>query len=163
IALAVRTLPSHRQRVARLWGTAAAVALRLLCIAVVSVLVTVPLLQLVAGLALIWIAVRLVRPGAGETHHVHPGAALREASWIILLADVTMSVDNVLAVAAAAHGDLLLAVVGVGLSLPLVVWGSGLLSRLMIRHPWIIWIGGGVLGYVAGELIMDDPIVRRWL
>src|SRR5215470_10490416 len=129
IALAVRTLPAHRQRVARLWGTAAAVALRLLCIAVVSVLVSIPLLQLVAGLVLVWIAVRLVRPGAGAADHVRQGTSLREAIWIILLADVTMSVDNVLAVAAAAHGDVLLAVVGVGLSLPLVVWGSGLLSR----------------------------------
>jgi len=88
---------------------------------------------------------------------------LREAIWIIVLADVTMSLDNVLAVAAAAHGDLVLVLFGIGLSLPIVVWGSGILSRLMSRHVWIIWVGGGILGYVAGEMITDDPVFRGWL
>jgi predicted tellurium resistance membrane protein TerC len=79
------------------------------------------------------------------------------------VADVTMSLDNVLAVAAAARGDLVLVLFGILLSLPLVVWGSGLLSRLMTRHVWIVWLGGGILGYVAGEMIIDDPVVRGWL
>jgi predicted tellurium resistance membrane protein TerC len=74
-----------------------------------------------------------------------------------------MSLDNVLAVAGAAGGDLILVVFGIVLSLPLVVWGSGLLSRLMARHQWIVWLGGGVLGYVAGEMISDDVVVQRWL
>src|SRR5438874_737283 len=101
------------------------------------------------GLA-IAIALRLVRQNAEIAGHVRQGATLREAIWIIIIADAAMSLDNVLAVAAAAHGDLLLVVVGIGLSLPLVVWGSALLAWLMNRLTWIIWLGGGVLGYFAG-------------
>ena len=74
-----------------------------------------------------------------------------------------MSLDNVLGVAAAAKGDMVLVVFGIALSLPIVVWGSGLLARLMARHVWIVWIGGGVLGFVAGEMMANDPIVERWL
>ena len=91
------------------------------------------------------------------------GTSLREAIWIIIVADVTMSLDNVLAVAAAAHGDLLLVVFGIALSLPLVVWGSGYPVPPHGALRWIIWIGGGVLGYVAGEMMTDDPVVRGWL
>jgi YjbE family integral membrane protein len=163
IALAVRSLPARQQLLGRLWGTAAAVALRLAFIAIVSALLSIPLLQLAGGLLLLWIAVKLVRPGESAEAHVRGGTSLRGAIWIIVVADVTMSLDNVLAVAAAAHGDLLLVAFGIGLSLPLVVWGSGVLSRLMARHGWLIWAGGGVLGYVAGEMITDDPVVRRWL
>jgi YjbE family integral membrane protein len=163
IALAVRSLPAREQWLGRVWGTAAAVALRLLFIAIVSALLTIPLLQFVGGLLLLWIAVRLVRPGVGGEGPMRHGASLRQAVWIIVVADVTMSLDNVLAVAAAAHGDFLLVAVGIGLSLPIVVWGSGFLARLMAHHAWIIWIGGGVLGYVAGEMMTDDPLVRAWL
>jgi len=163
IALAVRSLPSREQWLGRVWGTAAAVGLRLAFIAIVSALLTVPLLRLAGGVLLLWIAVKLVRPGGHEEGEVRHGASLGQAIWIIVVADVTMSLDNVLAVAAAAHGDFLLVAFGIALSLPIVVWGSGFLARLMARHAWIIWIGGGVLGYVAGEMIMDDPIVRAWL
>ena len=115
------------------------------------------------GLLLLWIAIRLVRPGGSAEGHVRHGTSLRQAVWIIVVADVTMSLDNVLAVAAAAHGDMLLVSLGIALSLPIVVWGSGFLARLMTRHAWIIWVGGGILGYVAGEMITDDPLVRAWL
>jgi YjbE family integral membrane protein len=163
IALGVRSLPAREQRLGRVWGTAAAVGLRLLFIAVVSALLSIPLLRAVGGLLLLWIAIRLVRPGGEAEGHVRHGTSLREAIWIIVVADVTMSLDNVLAVAAAAHGDMLLVSFGIALSLPIVVWGSGFLARLMTRQPWIIWIGGGILGYVAGEMITDDPVVRGWL
>ena len=163
IALAVRSLPAREQWLGRAWGTAAAVTLRLLFIAIVSALLTIPLLQFVGGLLLLWIAVRLVRPGGAGEGEVPHGASLRQAVWIIVVADVTMSLDNVLAVAAAAHGDFFLVAVGIALSLPIVVWGSGFLARLMAHHAWIIWIGGGVLGYVAGEMMTDDPLVRAWL
>ncbi|HET8575821.1 MAG TPA: TerC family protein [Methylomirabilota bacterium] len=163
IALAVHRLPPRQQRLGRLWGTAAAVVLRLAFIALVSALLRIPLLQLAGGVVLLWIAVKLVRPGAAGEGQVRGGTSLAEAIWIIVVADVTMSLDNVLAVAAAARGDLLLVAIGIGLSLPLVVWGSGLLARLMARQVWIIWLGGGVLGYVAGEMMTDDPLVRRWL
>jgi YjbE family integral membrane protein len=163
IALAVRSLPAREQWLGRVWGTAAAVGLRLLFIAVVSALLSIPLLRAVGGLLLLWIAIRLVRPGGEAEGHVRHGTSLRQAIWIIVVADVTMSLDNVLAVAAAAHGDMLLVSLGIALSLPIVVWGSGFLARFMTRQPWIIWIGGGILGYVAGEMITDDPVVRGWL
>lgn len=163
IALAVRSLPAREQWLGRVWGTAAAVALRLLFIAIVSALLTIPLLRFAGGLLLLWIAVRLVRPGGTDEGEVRHGTSLRQAVWIIVVADVTMSLDNVLAVAAAAHGDFLLVTIGIALSLPIVVWGSGFLARLMAHHAWIIWIGGGVLGYVAGEMMTDDPLVRAWL
>src|SRR5262249_58858706 len=163
IALAVRGLPPRQQLLGRLWGTAGAVGLRVAFIAVVSYLLHIPLLQLLGGLALIWIAIRLVKPGSGEHGKTREGATLREAIWIIIVADVTMSLDNVLGVAAAAKGDLVLVVFGIALSLPLVVWGSGLLANLMSRHEWIVWLGGGLLGYVAGELMPADPAVQRWL
>ena len=163
IALAVRSLPAREQWLGRVWGTAAAVGLRLLFIAVVSALLSIPLLRAVGGLLLLWIAIRLVRPGGEAEGHLRRGTSLRQAIWIIVVADVTMSLDNVLAVAAAAHGDMLLVSLGIALSLPIVVWGSGFLARFMTRQPWIIWIGGGILGYVAGEMITDDPVVRGWL
>jgi predicted tellurium resistance membrane protein TerC len=98
--------------------------------------------------------------GADNARH---GGSLWEAIWIIIVADVTMSLDNVLAIAAASHGDLVLVMFGIGLSLPIVVWGAGLLAHLMNRFAWIVWLGGGVLGYVAGEMFMEDPIVKRRL
>src|SRR3989442_4898118 len=163
IALAVRTLPRRQQLLGRLWGTAGAVGLRVGLIAVATWLLQIPLLQLVGGLVLVWVAVKLVRQETGVEAHVRQGTTLREAIWIIIVADAVMSTDNVLAVAAAARGDLLLVFFGIGLSIPIVVLGSGLLARLMNRFGWIIWIGGGVLGYVAGEMATQDPVVRRWL
>ena len=163
IALAVRSLPAREQWLGRVWGTAAAVALRLVFIAIVSALLTIPLLRFAGGLLLLWIAVKLVRPGGAGEGEVRHATSLRQAVWIIAVADVTMSLDNVLAVVAAAHGDFLLVTIGIALSLPIVVWGSSFLARLMAHHAWIIWIGGGVLGYVAGEMMTDDPLVRAWL
>jgi YjbE family integral membrane protein len=163
IALAVRALPKRQQLLGRIWGTAGAVVLRLAFIVVATWLLSIPLLQAVGGLLLVWIALRLVRQdGAGDAHVRH-GTTLSQAIWIIMVADAAMSLDNVLAVAAAAHGDLLLVVFGIGLSLPLVVWGSALLAWLMNRFTWIIWLGGGVLGYFAGEMILRDHALERWL
>jgi YjbE family integral membrane protein len=163
IALAVRALPARQQLLARLWGTAGAVGLRLAFIVVATWLLTVPLLQLVGGVLLVWIALRLVRQHADADTHVRRGTTLYQAIWIIMAADAAMSLDNVLAVAAAAHGDVLLVVLGIAMSLPLVVWGSGVLAWLMNRFTWIIWLGGGVLGFFAGEMIVRDHAVEGWL
>ena len=163
IALAVRALP-RRQRIAgQIWGAGGAVVLRLIFVAIVSLLLRVPFLQFVGGALLVWISLKLVRPETGGEDGVRHGASLWEAIWIIIVADVTMSLDNVLAIAAAAHGDFVLVMFGIGLSLPIVVWGAGLLARLMNRHVWIVWLGGGLLGYVAGEMMLEDPIIVRWL
>jgi YjbE family integral membrane protein len=167
IALAIRTLPARQQTLGRLWGTAGAVGLRLLFIAVATPLLRVPLLQLGGGLLLLWIALKLVRQTATHDHQGPEAArattSLRQAVWIIIVADAAMSLDNVIAVAAAAHGDLWLVFFGIALSLPLVVWGSGLLATLMARHTWIIWIGGAILGWVGGEMIIQDRALGAWL
>jgi len=162
IALAVRNLPKRQQFMGRIWGTLGAVALRLAFITIATLLLRIPLLQLVGGLLLLWIAYKLVHHETAEGH-VRQGASLREAVWIIVVADAIMSLDNVLAVAAAAHGDLRLVVFGIALSLPIVVWGSGILAALMNRFTWIIWIGGGILGYVAGEMILKDKGLARYI
>jgi YjbE family integral membrane protein len=156
IALAVRNLPKRQQFLGRIWGTAGAVGLRLAFIAIATWLLRIPFLQLVGGLLLLWIAFKLVHHETGAEEQVRQGGSLREAIWIIIVADAIMSLDNVLAVAAAAHGDMTLVVFGIALSIPIVVWGSGLLATLMNRFIWIIWIGGAILGYVAGEMILKD-------
>src|SRR6266571_6808826 len=163
IALAVRTLPKRQQLWGRIWGTAGAVGLRLAFIAIATYLLRIPFLQLVGGVLLLWIAFKLVHKETGAEGHVREGGSLREAVWIIIVADAVMSLDNVLAVAAAAHGDMTLVVFGIALSLPIVVWGSGLLATLMNRFVWIIWLGGGVLGYVAGEMVLKDQSLARWI
>jgi YjbE family integral membrane protein len=157
IALAVRNLPKRQQFLGRIWGTAGAVGLRLAFIAIATQLLRIPFLQLVGGLALLWIAYKLVSKDDGhEEGHVRQGGSLREAIWIIIVADAIMSLDNVLGVAAAADGDMKLVIFGIALSIPIVVWGSGLLATLMGRFIWIIWIGAAILGYVAGEMILKD-------
>ncbi|HKC98072.1 MAG TPA: TerC family protein, partial [Methylomirabilota bacterium] len=149
IALAVRNLPKRQQFLGRVWGTLGAVGLRLAFITIATILLRIPFLQLGGGLLLFWIAFKLVHREPSGEDHVRQGGSLAEAVWIIVVADAIMSLDNVLAVAAAAHGDLRLVVFGIALSLPIVVWGSGLLAALMNRFMWIIWAGGGILGYVA--------------
>ena len=163
IALAVRSLPKRQQLLGRLLGTAGAVLLRVILIMAALALLRIPFLQLLGGLALIWIAIKLVRPGVGEAKQVRQGSSLHSAIAIIIVADLVMSLDNVLGVAAAAHGDMRLVVFGIALSIPIVVWGSGLLARLMNRFPWIIWFGGAVLGYVAGGMILGDGAISSLL
>ena len=159
----MRNLPARQQYLGRIFGTAGAVALRLVFIFVMTALLRVPYLQLVGGVLLLWIAWRLVGPMASGPAHVQQAGTLRAAVWTIVVADAVMSLDNVLAVAAAAHSHFLLALFGVALSLPIVVWGSGIVGRMMERWRWMIWVGGGVLGYVAGEMIVGDPMVERVL
>jgi len=162
IALAVRALPRRERVLGQVWGAAGAVLLRLLFLAVVMYLLEVPILKLVGGALLVWIAVKLVQAETGVESELKRGASMWEAIWIIIVADVTMSLDNVLAVAAAARGDFVLIVVGIALSLPIVVWGAGWLARLMNRYTWIVWLGGGILGKVAGQMILEDRLVQRW-
>jgi YjbE family integral membrane protein len=163
IALAVRSLPVKQQLWGRIFGTLGAVVLRMVFIAAVTWLLGIPLLRFVGGLMLVWIAFKLVVHPTGNEGNVRQGATLKEAIGIVILADVVMSFDNVMAISAVARGDLVLVVFGLLLSLPLVVWGSGLLARLMNHFPLIIWLGGGVLGWVAVKMMLDDPIVIDWL
>jgi YjbE family integral membrane protein len=160
IALAVRSLNPRQQFQGRIWGTVGAVGLRLAFIFIVTYLLAIPLLQVVGGLLLVWIAIKLVvQTDAHGDGHVKQGTTLLGAIWVILVADVIMSLDNVIGVAAAAEGDMRLVVFGIALSIPIVVWGSGVLAKLMNRYPWIILVAGGILGEVAGKMMLHDHFI----
>jgi YjbE family integral membrane protein len=163
IALAVRALPRHQRILGQLWGAAGAVVLRLVFVDIISALLAIPFLRAAGGALLLWIAYRLVRPEEQEIAGVRHGRSLWHAVWLILVADLTMSLDNVLAIAGAARGDMMLVAIGVAMSVPIVIVGSSLLATLMSRYPAIIWLGGGVLGYVAGDMVLEDPVVGRHL
>jgi len=162
IAMAVLTLPPRQRLFGLIGGTIGAVVLRIVLIAVITQILLIPFLQALGGLVLVWVAIKLVRQDASDTkgHKVREVATLWEAIGIIIVADLIMSLDNVLAVAATAHGDLTLVLFGIGLSIPIVICGSSLLARLMDRFRWIVWLGGGVLGWVAGDLAITDTLVR---
>jgi YjbE family integral membrane protein len=170
IALAVRSLPERQQFFGRMFGAFGAVVLRVLFVWIVTWLLKVPYLQVVGGAALIWIAYKLVRDQASPTEdvEVNAGASLWQAIWIIVVADVVMSFDNVMAISAASMDDsgrthMGLVIIGLLLSIPLVIFGSGLLSHLMKRFPVLVWLGAGLLGHVAAEMILNDNDVRAAL
>ena len=162
IALAARSLPPHQQRQAVFFGSGAAVVLRIILTVVAAKLLALPYLQIVGGLLLLWIGVQLLSEddeGEGE-HKEHGGmmAAIRT----ILIADLVMSLDNVIAVAAAAKDSVTLLIIGLAISIPLIIFGSTLLLKLMERFPIIITLGGALLGYLAGEMLVTDPAVIGW-
>jgi len=165
IAMAVLTLPQRQRLIGLIGGTIGAVVLRIVLIAVIMQILLIPFLQALGGLVLLWIAVKLVRQDASEAtgHKVREVATLWEAIGIIIVADLIMSLDNVLAVAGTAHGDLTLVLFGIALSIPIVICGSSFLARLMERFRWIVWLGGGVLGWVAGELAVTDTLVHAFI
>jgi YjbE family integral membrane protein len=160
IALAVRSLPAKQQKKGIFWGAFGAVALRVLVTFIAAQLLQVPLLQFGGGVLLLWIAWKLLRqpPGAGE-EHVRASAGLWEAIKIIVLADFIMSTDNMLAVAAASHGSFFLLMFGLGLSIPIIVFCSALVAKLMNKYPWLVLLGAAILGWVAGEMIVADKLV----
>lgn len=165
IALAVRSLPERQQFWGRILGAFGAVALRVVFVWLVSALLKVPYLQFVGGLMLVWIAWKLVRQQDGEDDagHVHQAATLWHCVWIIVLADVVMSFDNVMAIAGASKGHMGLVIFGLIFSIPLVVLGSGILSDLMKRLPLLIWLGAGLLGHVAGTMMLADVRIHAAL
>ena len=159
IALAARTLPPHQQTKAVVLGSSAAVVLRVLLTVVAAKLMTISFLQIVGGLLLLWIGFKLLLEedeGGGEDGAAKTVGNLLAAVRTILVADLIMSLDNVIAVAAAAKGDMVLLILGLAISIPLVVFGSTLLMKLMERFPVIVAIGAGLIGWVAGEAIVSD-------
>ncbi len=163
IALAVRSLPPRQRLQGIAFGAGAAVLLRVALTFCVAKLLDIALVKLIGGLAITWIAIKLFVEGAPADESSRPAKTLWQAMRLIVVADVTMSTDNVLAVAGASQGSLSLLIFGLALSIPFVVFASNLLARLMDRYPVIIWLGAAVLGRVAGEMIVSDPWVRRWL
>jgi YjbE family integral membrane protein len=157
IAMAARALPARQQRRAIVWGSAAAIVMRVALTLVAVEMLHWPWLKVVGGALLLYIGVSLLREDA-DAKDAHDSAAdLLGAVRTILVADLVMSLDNVLAVAAAAHDDVVLLVLGLAISIPLIVFGSTLLLRVMERLPLIVTLGAALLGFLAGEMTLTDP------
>jgi YjbE family integral membrane protein len=163
IALAARSLPPQQQKQAILWGSGAAVVMRIVLTIVAVELLRLPYLKLIGAVLLLWIAVKLLMPEHEEEGGGKVVGSLGAAVKTILIADLVMSLDNVIAVAAAAKGSLTLLIIGLAISIPLVVFGSTMLLKLMQRWPIIITIGAALLGWVAGEMAVTDPLVTEWV
>ena len=163
IALAARGLPPDQQKRAVAWGSGAAVVMRIVLTIVAVELLRLPYLKLIGAALLLWIAVQLLLPEDEEGGHGATATGMAAAIKTILLADLVMSLDNVIAVAAAAKGNTPLLVIGLAISIPLVVFASRLLLVLMERYPIIITIGAALLGWVAGDMAVSDPIVKPWV
>jgi YjbE family integral membrane protein len=164
IALAARSLPAAQQKRAVAWGSGAAVVMRIVLTIVAVELLRLPYLKLIGAALLLWIAIQLLLPEhESEDGGAAASASLATAIKTILIADLVMSLDNVIAVAAAAKGSTTLLVIGLAISIPLVVFASTLLLTLMSRYPIIITIGAALLGWVAGEMAISDPAVKEWV
>jgi len=163
IALAARNLPKVHQRKAILWGTAGAVVVRTTLTVAVLWLLQVPGLMLAGGALLVWIAYRLLTgDDGGREHDVGPAASFWAAMRTIVIADAVMGLDNVLAVAGAAHGSILLVVLGLLISIPIVVWGSTLILQWLERFPSLLYVGGAVLAWTAVKMITAEPLVEEY-
>jgi YjbE family integral membrane protein len=167
IALACRKLPPAQRMQGVLWGTAGAIVLRVALIAFAVVLLDVPLLKFAGGLLLLWIGVRLLAPAHDAHENVKPADKLVAAIKTIIIADAVMSLDNVIAIAGAAEAAdpqhrIALVIFGLIVSIPLIVWGSTLVLKLLDRFPVIVTIGAALLGWIAGGLIINDPAGDRW-
>ncbi len=161
IALASRNLPPRQQKQAILFGSFGAIALRVVLTFFAAYLLTLPYLKLAGGALLLWIGVNLL--SSHEEEHMDAHSNLLAAIKTIIVADFVMSLDNVIGVAAAAKGNLLLLLIGLGISIPLIVYGSTVILKLMRRFPVIVTLGAGLLGYVAGEMGVSDPAVGLWI
>jgi YjbE family integral membrane protein len=160
IALAARDLPARLQKKAILWGTAGAIAVRVLMTLAVVWLLGIPGLMAAGGAVLVWIAWKLLKPQAADSHHVRAAATFGGAMQTIIVADAAMGLDNVLAVAGAAHGSFALVVIGLLISIPIVVWGSTLILKWVERFPWIVHVGVAVLCWTAAQMIVNEPLVK---
>ena len=167
IALAARNLPKQHQRRAIAWGTVGAVAVRIAMTVCVMWLLKIPGLLLAGGLLLAWIAWRLLgtenSDGDAADHATRPATNFWAAMRTIVIADAVMGLDNVLAVAGAAQGSILLVVLGLLISVPIVVWGSTLVLQLLKRFPGLLYVGGAVLAWTAAKMITAEPILHELL
>ncbi|CAA0089024.1 Uncharacterised protein [Starkeya nomas] len=158
IALACRSLPEKQRKWGILLGAGAAVGLRILFALAVSFLLGVPFLKVVGAVLLFWIAIKLVLDEGGEGHHVESADSLWKAVRTIAIADAVMSLDNVVAIAAAARGHAELFIFGLLLTIPLIVFGSQLILKLISRFPILVWFGAALLGWIAGEMLVSDKV-----
>ena len=162
IALAARGLPPTHQQQAIIWGSVAVIVMRVILTVFAVQLLQYPYLKLVSGVLLLWIGVQLLVQDEGEQAEIASHTALWAAVRTILIADLVMSLDNVLGVAAAAKGNTALMIIGLAISIPLIVFGSSLVLKLMERYPSIITFGGALLGYLGGDMMATDPAIAAW-
>jgi len=159
IALAARSLPPQQQKKAIFWGSGAAIVMRIVLTLIAVEMLKWPWLKVVGAVLLVYIGVSLLQEDEGEGGDSHETGGMMAAIRTILVADLVMSLDNVLAVAAAAKGDTVLLVIGLAVSIPLIIFGSTLLLKVMERFPIIITLGAALLGFLAGEMLLTDPAV----
>lgn len=162
IALASRALPPKQQRQAILFGSFGAIILRIILTFFAVLLLGIPYLKIIGAILLGWIGVQMLIP-EDEDEEIEGHSNMLSAIKTIIIADLIMSLDNVLGVAAAAKGSLLLLIIGLGISIPLIIYGSTLILKLMNRFPIIVTIGGGILGWVSGEMLVTDPSIAHWV
>lgn len=163
IAMAARNLPPHLQKKAIVWGAVGAIAVRSAMTLLVVYLLKIPGLMLVGGLLLVWIAYRLLNPSQESDEHGQASTTFWGAMKTIVIADAVMGLDNVLAVAGASHGSYVLVVLGLLISIPVVIWGSTQILKLVERFPSVTYLGAGVLAWTAAKMMISEPISQEWL
>jgi YjbE family integral membrane protein len=163
IALAVRSLPARQRRIGSALGAAAAVVLRALITIAAVKLLDVPYIKLAGGAFVLWVAVKVFVDADGPEQEAAPPGHIWRAVWYIVFADLTMSTDNVLAIAGASHGNMLLILFGLGLSIPFLVLSSNLFVMMMNRYPWTLYLGSAILGQVGSEMMLTDSFVAGTL
>jgi YjbE family integral membrane protein len=164
IALACRRLSPRHQKVAFIWGSVGVVILMVALTGIVAYLLTLPYLEIVGSAMLMWIGIKLlVAEDEGDDGKVDQKATLGAAIRTIIIADMIMSLDNVLAMAAAAHGHLWMLIVGLVITVPVILFGSALLMKLMERFPIFVMVGAALIGWVAGEMVISDPAIKDWV
>ncbi|MFN0040633.1 MAG: TerC family protein [Burkholderiales bacterium] len=164
IALACRNLPESQRKLGIFWGVAGAIFLRVVLTFFAVSLLSIPYLKIIGAVLLLWIGVKLVQPqGDEDGHDIKAAGNLFDAVRTIIIADFVMSLDNVIAVAAAAHGSVFLLIFGLALSIPLMVWASKIILRLMDRYPFIIVAGAALLGWVGLSMGVHDPVIKDWV
>ena len=167
IAMASRSLPPKQQKMAILWGSAGAIGLRVILTVVAVALLSIPYLQFVGGLLLVWIAAKLLMEESHDEESVQASDSYLSAIKTIIIADLVMSLDNTLAIAAIADGNYLLLVLGLGLSIPLIIFGSKLLMTVMEKYPIVIYAGAALIAWTAGQMMVSDkeigPIIESMM
>ncbi len=163
IALACRSLPGRQRRLGILLGSGVAIVLRVVFTLLIAELLDMPFVKIAGGLLLAWIAVKLADEDGPQEKPIRSASTLWSAIWLIVLADTVMSLDNMMAIAAAAKGSKLLILFGLALSIPLIVFGSTLVLGLLTRFPVLVWGGVALLGWIAGDILCSDPQFAAWL
>ena len=163
IALACRRLPEQQRKLGIFWGVAGAIALRVILIFFALNLLTIPYLKVAGAALLVWIGIKLLQPESEGGHDVDASTTLLGAIKTIIVADAVMSLDNVIAIAGAAKDEISLVIFGLVISVPIIVWGSQFVMRIMDRFPVTIAIGAGLLGWIAGDMAVTDVVTKDWV